>query len=250
MINGIKYSILFCLMLLSVSCITNRDTRLLQQRASLPDYENAPYTVYKLRVNDELNMRVVSLNKDITSAFNLGRSDNQSTSSSLSYRIFHDGTIDIPFVDSIPVAGLTLKEASAVIEDRLKDMSEDITVNLHLANNEYYMVGNSGRGKYSIYKDRMTIYQAIAQAGFSPGVGNLKKVRIIREQENNVSKIVTFDLRTESIIGSEFYYVQPNDVIYVSTSKGNFFRIQSFTSLIGIVSSSLTFLLLMLSYTN
>ena len=249
MINDVKYIFLFCLMLLSVSCVTNRDTRLLQQRASLPDYENAPYTEYKLRVNDELNMRVVSLNKDIMSAFNLGSSTNQSTSS-LSYRIHLDGTIDIPFVDSIPVAGLTIKEASAVIEERLKDMSDDITVMLHLASNDFYMIGNSGRGKHPIYKDRMNIYQAIAQAGFSPGVGNLKKVRIIREQENNVSTIVTFDLRTESIIGSEYYYVQPNDVIYVSTSKGNFFRIQSFTSLIGIVSSSLTFLLLMLSYTN
>ena len=234
-------------MLLSVSCVTNRDTRLLQQRASLPDYENAPYTEYKLRINDELNMRVVSLNKDITKTFNLGGT---TTSTGLSYRIFHDGTIDIPFVDSIPVVGLTLQEASIVIEERLKDMSEDITVMLQLANNEYYMIGRSGKGKHSIYKDRMTIYQAIAQAGFSPGVGNLKKVRIIREQENNISTIVTFDLRTESIIGSEYYYVQPNDVIYVSTSKGNFFRIQSFTSLIGIVSSSLTFLLLMLSYTN
>ena len=247
--NNIKYSILFCLVLLSVSCVTNRDTRLLQQRASLPDYENAPYTEYKLRVNDELNFRVVSLNKDIMSVFNLGRSSNQSTSS-LSYRIFHDGTVDIPFADSIPIAGLTIKEARAVIEERLKDVSDDITVMLQLVNNDYYMIGRSGKGNFSIYKDRMTIYQAIAQAGFSPGVGNLKKVKIIREQENNVSTIVTFDLRTESIIGSEFYYVQPNDVIYVSTSKGNFFRIQSFTSLIGIVSSSLTFLLLMLSYTN
>jgi len=232
---------------LSVSCVTNKDIRLLQQRASLPDYENAPYTEYKLRINDELNMRVVSLNKDITKTFNLGGT---TTSTGLSYRIFHDGTIDIPFVDSIPVVGLTLQEASIAIEERLRGMSEDITVMLQLANNEYYMIGRSGRGKHSIYKDRMTIYQAIAQAGFSPGVGNLKKVRIIREQENNVSTIVTFDLRTESIIGSEYYYVQPNDVIYVSTSKGNFFRIQSFTSLIGIVSSSLTFLLLMLSYTN
>ena len=245
--NNIIYSILFCLVFLSVSCVTNKDIRLLQQRASLPDYENAPYTEYKLRINDELNMRVVSLNKDITKTFNLGGT---TTSTGLSYRIFHDGTIDIPFVDSIPVVGLTLQEASIAIEERLRGMSEDITVMLQLANNEYYMIGRSGRGKHSIYKDRMTIYQAIAQAGFSPGVGNLKKVRIIREQENNVSTIVTFDLRTESIIGSEYYYVQPNDVIYVSTSKGNFFRIQSFTSLIGIVSSSLTFLLLMLSYTN
>ena len=247
--NIIKYTILFCVVLLSASCITNRDTRLLQQRASLPHYESAPFVEYRLRVNDELNMRVVSLNSEIMSAFNLG-GQNQTQQSNLTYRIFHDGTIDIPFVDSIPVVGLTIKEASAVIEERLKGMSDDITVNLHLASNEYYMVGNSGRGKFPIYKDRMTIYQAIAQAGFSPGVGNLKKVKIIREQEDNTSTIVTFDLRTESIVGSEFYYVQPNDVIYVSTSKGNFFRIQSFTSLIGIVSSSLTFLLLMISYTN
>jgi polysaccharide export outer membrane protein len=248
--NRVKYIVLFCLVLLSVSCVTNRNTRLLQERGSLPEYDSASFAEHKLRVNDELYFKVVSLNKDIMSAFNLGSTQSTQSSSSISYRIYHDGTIDIPFADSIPVVGLTLLEASAVIEDRLKPISDDITVKLLLAHNDFYMVGSSGKGKYPIYKDRLTIYQAIAMAGFSPGVGNLKKVKIIREQEDNTSSIVTFDLRTESIIGSEYYYVQPNDVIYVSTSKGNFFRIQSFTSLIALVSSSLTFLLLMLDYTK
>ncbi len=247
--KNIRYIVLFFVILSSVSCITNRSTRLLQDRSSLPVYDSIFYPEYKLKANDELNVRIISLNPEIMSAFNLGSTGSQ-TASSLSYRIYDDGTVDIPFADSIKIVGLTLVEATNVIENRLKNVNDDIIVKLQLSNNFFYMVGASGKGKFSIYKDRLTIYQAIAMAGFTPGVGNLKKVKIIREQDNGTSDIVTFDLRTESIINSAYYYIQPNDVIYMETSKGNFFRIQSFSSLMGVISSSLTFLLLMLSYTK
>ena len=49
-------------------------------------------------------------------------------------------------------------------------------------------------------------------------------------------------MRTASIIGSEFYYVQPNDVIYVSSIKGDFFKVQDYSSTIGSFSTSIGFL--------
>ena len=59
----------------------------------------------------------------------------------------------------------------------------------------------------------------------------------------------TFDVRSKDIIDSEFYYIQPNDVIYVQLFNGQFFGISSFTTLFSVVSSiiSLTFIFMRLS---
>lgn len=245
------YIILLMLVLAGSSCITNRTTRLLQERAGIAKYDSVPPPEYRLRVNDEIQLRVISLNKDITSTFNMGQNVTTSQNSGLSYRIYRDGTIDLPFIDSIPVVGLTLAEAEKVVEEYLKDVGDDISVRLNLANNYFYMIGSAGKGRFPIYKDGMTIYQAIAEAGFNPiGNGNLKKVRIIRQQKDNESTVATFDIRSKSLIYSEFYYVQPNDIIYVERSRGSFYKVNSFTALTSFITSSLSFFLLMMSYVN
>ena len=247
--NVVRYIVLLIFAFATVSCITNRTTRLLQDRIGVAKYDSVPRPEYRLQVNDELQLRVISLNKDITSTFNMGQNGNTSQNSALSYRIYPDGTIDIPFVDSIPVVGLTLDEAEKVVEKYLRDVGDDITVRLNLANNYFYMIGEAGKGRFPIYKDGMTIYQAIAQAHFNPvGNGNLKTVKIIRQQENNAPMVVSFDIRSKSLINSEFYYVQPNDIIYVERSKGSFYKINSFTALTGFITSSLSFLLLMMTF--
>ena len=249
--NVVRYIVLLIFAFATVSCVTNRTTRLLQERSGVAKYDSVPRMEYRLQVNDELQLRVISLNKEITSTFNMGQTNTASQNSTLSYRIYPDGTIDIPFVDSIPVLGLTLAEAEKVVEKYLEDVGEDITVRLNLANNYFYMIGEAGKGRFAIYKDRMTIYQAIAEAGFNPvGNGNLKKVKIIRQQENNATVIVSFDIRSKSLIHSEFYYVQPNDIIYVERSKGSFYKINSYTALTSFITSSLSFFLLMMTYAN
>jgi polysaccharide export outer membrane protein len=234
----LKY-IVFFLLLFLFSCITNKNTRLLQEGSDIPLYEQSSYKDYKLKINDELNVRIMSLNQQIVSAFNL---------ESQTYRIYPDGTIDIPFADSIPVVGLTIEEARTKIEDRLKNVTNDVQVKVGLANNYFYMLGKSGAGESQIYKERLTIYQAIALCKFAPNNGDLKDVKIIRQQDDGTPVIVEFDLRSKSIIGSDYYYVQPNDVIYIGISKGNFFRIQTFTGFIGVISTSLALMLLILQY--
>ena len=51
-----------------------------------------------------------------------------------------------------------------------------------------------------------------------------------------------FDLRTVSVIDSEYYYVYPNDVIYLSSIKGNFWKIEDYSSALGTITTSIGFL--------
>ena len=114
------------LLLLGTSCITNKSTTYLQTSDKLPQYPKAPYTYYRIQKNDQLVLRLLSLNEEATAIFNFGTSSTSTTG--YTYRVYEDGTIDIPFVESIPVVGLTVREASKVIEERLKEFVPDAMV--------------------------------------------------------------------------------------------------------------------------
>lgn len=238
----INYLAVVVLLLAANSCITNKSNTYLQDDPKLPQYEKAEYSYYKIQPNDELIIRLISVNEEATAIFNISDSEG-SGSNSYNYRVYDDGTIDLPFVSQIKVAGLTIREAAKQIEARLKDFAPDAMVKIALANDNFYIVGEGGRGAYKLYKEKLNIFQAISLSGDFSKNGDRKHVRIIRPNpEGGKPFIKEFDMRTASIIGSEFYYVQPNDVIYVSSIKGDFFKVQDYSSTIGSFSTSIGFL--------
>jgi polysaccharide export outer membrane protein len=79
---------------------------------------------------------------------------------------------------------------------------------------------------YPIYKDRLNIYQALALAGDVEDFSDRYELAIIRQtMEGSIVK--EFNITDRKILDSEFYYVMPNDVIYVKPIKGRFFAINS-----------------------
>ena len=56
-----------------------------------------------------------------------------------------------------------------------------------------------------------------------------------------MTEIKVFDVRSEDIINSEFYYIEPNDVIYIQKIKGQSFGINSVTTTISVVATTLAF---------
>lgn len=230
------------MLLLATSCITNKSTTYLQSDDKLPQYEKVPYTYYRIQKNDQLVIRLLSLNEEATAIFNLGSSSGTQTTG-YTYRVYEDGTIDIPFVDNIHVMGLTVREASKVIEEKLKEFVPDAMVKVALANDNFYMLGVSGKGAYPLYKEKLNIFQALALTGQMAINADRKRVRLIRPNPEGGRPIVKqFDLRTVSIIDSEYYYVQPNDVLYVGPIKGDFWKIENYSAAVGTLSTSLSFL--------
>ena len=114
------------------SCITNKSNTYLQEDKSLPQYKKTPYTYYQIQKNDELSIRVLSLNDEITAIFTGGETGG--TAKAPSYRVYEDGTIDIPFISNIYVEGLTIRQAAKVVEEKLHDFVPDAVVKLGLAN--------------------------------------------------------------------------------------------------------------------
>ncbi len=232
------------LLLLVSSCITTKSFTLLQTDEKLPQYPKVEYEYYRIRTNDWLVMRVMTLDDESSAIFNRSTENTNNTNGVQSgYRVYDDGTIDIPFIDGIPVAGLSLREAAKVIEDTLRTYIPDAMVRLALANDVFYVLGEATNGSFKLYKEKLNIFQAIALSGEISTNSDRSHVTIIRNNaETGKPELKQFDLRTASIIGSEYYYIQPNDVLYFPSIKGDFFKVESYTSSLSTITTSLNFL--------
>ena len=88
-----------------------------------------------------------------------------------------------------------------------------------LAGLRYTATGEVGRkGTQVLFQDRVNIFEALANAGDIPVTGNRKEVQIIRQYPQG-QKIHTVDLTDRAVMQSPYYYIQPNDMIYVKPLK-------------------------------
>ena len=245
----IKYFHIVVALLLSVvlnSCYSYRQVGLLQERDDLPQYDSVAYEPYRLQVNDEIIYRVITM--DETIAKTLSANNNSAGQYANAYRIYSDGTVDIPFLSPIKLEGLTELEAQDTLKKAFREIIPDADVKLAMYNKRFTVLGDASSGVYNIYKERMTIFQALAMSGDLMNSGDRRHVRIIRSHGNAEPEILEFDIRTNSIIDSKYYYVYPNDLIYVSRDKGSFYKQSSYSGFLALITSSVSLLITVLNY--
>jgi len=236
------------LQILLPSCVTTRRTNYLQKSDLLiPSYPQVKeYEDYRLLVGDELSIYVFSLESEANEIFNQGRGAQYSlrggSKSIYTYTIYTDSCINYPVVGKVLMAGKTLREASIYLKEQLQGqfIVNDFKVKVSLVNNTFSIISEAGSGKYALDTDRMNIFQAIATSRDLADYADRAHVKIIRQTANGTI-IKEFDIRSKDILTSEFYYVQPNDVIYVQSYHGQFFRLGSFATVLSTITSSITF---------
>ena len=228
------------------SCYSNRAIGLLQERDDLPQYKPAEYETYRIRLNDEIVYRLITMDETISKVMQTNTSG--SSYDYNGYRVYPDGTIELPFLKPIYVLGMTLEEAEEAVEAAFKEVIPDAEVKLTIAGKSFTVIGDASSGVYDIYKDRLTIYQALAMTGDLTHAGDRRHVRIIRPRDNDKPEVLEFDIRTNTIIDSKYYYIYPNDVIYVSRSKGSFYKVASYSAFLGLITSSVSLLITVLNY--
>ena len=238
--------IAFLVGMLMTSCYGYRQVGLLQERDDLPQYDSVAYQPYRLQVNDEIIYRVITM--DETLAKTLSSNENTNSQYANSYRIYSDGTVDIPFLAPVKLVGLTELEAQDTLRKAFREIIPDADVKLAMYNKRFTVMGDARSGVYNIYKERMTIFQALAMSGDLMNSGDRRHVRIIRPRGNGEPEVLEFDIRPNSIINSEYYYVYPNDLIYVSRDSGSFYKQSSYSSFLALITSSVSLLITVLNY--
>ena len=237
--------------LLMCSCYSHRVIGYLQEptkQNKLPEYDSVPYEPYRIRVNDEIIYRLITL--DETMSKMLGTNNVSAYGQyANSYRVYQDSTIDIPFLRPVKLAGLTEAEAQDTLRAAFREMIPDADVKLALYNKYFSVVGDAHSGQFYIYKERMNIFQALAMTGDVLNSGDRRHIRIIRPRDGGQEpEVLEFDMRTNSIIDSKYYYVYPNDVIYVARTKDSFYKVPTYSGFIGLITSSVALLTTVLNY--
>lgn len=233
--------------LLMTSCITPKKTNYLQNRSyRIPKYNDSiGYEDYKLIKGDRIYVRLISTDKKMNTIFNgsmqVGNASSSENSDLFTYLVKDDGSIELPLVGKVNVQGHTLRDSKSIIQEALASLINDkFTVNVTIVQRFFSVIGTQSNNKYPIIKEKMTIFQALAMAGDIDLYGDRSKIKIIREV-SGTPKVITFDVRSKDIINSEYYYIQPNDVIYIQDVKERFFSITSISSAISIFFSTLSF---------
>ena len=245
------------------SCVTSKKVNYLQEPTKhnkIPSYaDTVDYEEYKLRTGDRLYIYVYSLDENIMRMYNAGTgsqsrsqmmqqmqySGGRTTNELYSYLIDKEGNIDFPTIGKVQVAGLTTRETKRVMEEQLSSLLKEIpgyttiSVEVMVMQRTFSLIGVQS-GRYPIDKEKMTIFEALALMGNLQTYSDRSRVKIVREI-NGETVIKTFDLRSKDIINSEFYYVQPNDIIYVRELTGKAFGITSAGAGVAVVSATLSF---------
>ena len=157
--------------------------------------------------------------------------------------------MDLPFLPPVHIAGLTEQEAQDTIRAAFREIIPDADVKMVLYNKYFSVVGDARAGRYYIYKEKMNIFQALAMTGDVMNSGDRRHIRIIRPRDGaQEPEILEFDMRTNSIIDSKYYYIYPNDVIYVARTKDSFYKVPTYTGFLGLITSSVALLTTVLNY--
>jgi polysaccharide export outer membrane protein len=130
------------------------------------------------------------------------------------------------------------------MEEHLKELLSHFSVDVWLANRSFSIIGDGRSQRIQIPSEKLTIFQALALSGDMSLFSDRSKIKLVRQTEAGTI-VKSFDLRPKSIINSEFYYIQPNDVLYVQHTFAKYFGIEHFTTAISATLGTVSFAIIM-----
>ncbi len=223
--------------LTAFSCISNEKIIYLQNQegnTEIPDGELITYEIpeYKLQYNDIIDVNIQTVDDLIQLGFNnkppqmnaqMGNVSAQSGGDiyyMTGYSVDQKGNIRLPIVGDVQVKDKTLEEARVIIEESMrKYVTSELYVKVKLGGVRYSALGEFRRpGKYVVLQDRMTIFEAIANAGDLTTVAKRDELLLIRQYPEG-TKLHRINLLDRQVVESQFYFIQPNDQLYVEPMK-------------------------------
>lgn len=263
-VNFISFGLLILLGL--SSCISNSSLVYLQNLngdEDLVDNILIPYEMqdYRLQYNDIISIDIKTTVNFINEAFNISDENSAAMRGGgiqgggdiyymNGYTIDKSGNVELPILGKIKLSGSSLEEAKESIQSKLKTVvNEDIYVRVKLGGIRYSVFGEVIRpGKFTILQDRLTIFEALSNAGDFTTFAKRDEITIIRQYPEG-TKIHRINLLDRNIIRTPFYFVQTNDQIYAEPLKQReFARTESASQNILLITSALTTVLLLLSF--
>jgi polysaccharide export outer membrane protein len=235
-----KILILFLFCFYLSSCISVRRTVYLQQK-SLEHPQNAvndtsfnqPLLDYHVQKGDVIYVDI--------SAYNLTDSQ-QGTEPVQGYLtptsvqevelkgfvVNSDGTLNLPVLGKIKAEGLSIEQIRQNVLDLADQYYSNPSVKVFLLNNYITVVGEVRMpGRYRVYKESLTIIEALALAGDCTDYSEREKIKILRNS-NGITHVFFVDATNLMLAASNQFYMQPNDIIMVKAQAKKRFDTKDF----------------------
>jgi polysaccharide biosynthesis/export protein len=226
--TGFSFSHLFfigILILILGSCVTQKQVKYLQQQQKEnppTSFQNHRTSDYRIQSHDNLYIKVYGLDEKSFLFFNKesGISGSSATEQSQlglyleSYVVDDSGYVDFPLAGKIYVRDMKVEEAKVKVQNIVNDYLKDAIITLKLVNFNVNILGEVKKpGNYPVYQDKLNVFEAISLAGDLTDFADRHKVAVIR-QTHEGSRVIYLDLNSIEILRSEYYYLEPNDILY------------------------------------
>lgn len=217
--------------LLLSSCATTKDVAYFQNRDKVDLSDSKGLYDARIMPKDELNITVSTTEPEAAVPFNMTvpTAYTQSSRSTYSqpmlqtYLVDNFGNINFPIIGTLHVGGLTKTEAEDMIREKITpymNKNENPIVTVRMSSYKVSVLGEVARpGSYVMSKEKVSILEALAQAGDLTIYGVRNNVQLIREDAQGEKHIYILNLNDANVINSPYYYLQQNDVVYVTPNK-------------------------------
>lgn len=235
-------------------CVTQRKLPYLQASGystQTPVQVTNARPAYLLQAGDVLSIKVQSVQPALSDIFNITGPQTLSTGDPSTlyltgYPVDERGAINLPTVGRLTVQNLTLDQAQALVQQKVGSYVRDANVLVKLLSFKITVLGEVRLpGRYFIYNPQATVLEALGLAGDLTEFGNRQNVKLIRQTAKG-SEVVLLDLTDPKLLQSPYYYLLPNDALYIEplkarTDRGN-------ATNLGLLFAGISAIVLLLSY--
>ena len=221
--NPIKYFIVFLSVLTLASCVSKSKLLYVQQNLA---NEKANSFEITIQPDDVLQISISSEHPEVTIPYNKqaivmmsSKENAPEERRQISYLVDSNEMIDFPLLEKKKIAGLSKNQAIIQIQDLLKEHVKDASVTIRILNFKLTVLGEVNRpGSFTIPSERITLLEALGQAGDMTIYGSRNNILVIREN-NGIKTTKRIDITKSDFMNSEWYYLSQNDVVYVEPNK-------------------------------
>ncbi|MFP5042065.1 polysaccharide biosynthesis/export family protein [Parasediminibacterium sp. JCM 36343] len=172
---------------------------------------------YIIEPGDILSIKISTLNKLYAKDFLF---DNTEIGNAGGYVLDEDGYVKLPQLDKIKLSGLTIPNAEAAIENKLKEYVKDPVAQVRLQNFKVHVLGEVSKpGTIRVSDGKINLIEAISQSGDLTIFAKRDNILVVRTNKDSTKQFGRVDITKRNFFESPFYNLKQGDVVYVEFKK-------------------------------
>jgi polysaccharide export outer membrane protein len=225
-------ALLLLVLLIFNGCTPPKKLRYLQGETDVVHPVKREFT-YNIQPGDVLYIKINTLDNETHQSFNIQGEVASRSSSEIalylnSYTVSDSGMISFPICGDIYLAGQSIEEAAKTIQKEVAVYLKETTVLVKLMSFKVTILGDvNNPGVYQVYDASLNLFEALGLAGDLNNFGKRKTIKLIRQVEGGL-KIVEIDITNQDVLSSEYFYLLPNDILYVEPHVAKSFGFEKF----------------------